>query len=87
MIKPYFETNLGKLYCGDCIEVMKELEDESINLVLTDPPYNIGDKSKVTKENGKILSNHEVWGEWDNYENDYWLDYIFKCFVSKFTKF
>lgn len=27
---------------GDCIELMQEIEDESIDLVLTDPPYNYG---------------------------------------------
>ena len=25
---------------GDCLELMKELDDESVDLVLTDPPYN-----------------------------------------------
>jgi len=24
---------------GDCLEVLKELPDESVDLVLTDPPY------------------------------------------------
>ena len=27
---------------GDCLELMKELPDESVDLVVTDPPYNIG---------------------------------------------
>jgi len=39
MIKPYYETKLGKLYHGDCLEIMPELELESVDLVLTDPPY------------------------------------------------
>jgi site-specific DNA-methyltransferase (adenine-specific) len=32
---------LNKIYCGDCLELMKELPDKSIDLVLTDPPYGI----------------------------------------------
>ena len=28
-----------KLYQGDCLEVMKNIEDESVDLILTDPPY------------------------------------------------
>lgn len=28
-----------KLYQGDCLEVMKNIEDRSIDLILTDPPY------------------------------------------------
>lgn len=39
---PYFETTLGKLYCGDCLEIMKEMDDKSVDLVLTSPPYNTG---------------------------------------------
>ncbi len=31
------ETN--KIYQGDCLELMKELEDNSIDLVITSPPY------------------------------------------------
>ena len=31
-----------ELYCGDCLEIMKTIPDKSINLVLIDPPYNIG---------------------------------------------
>ena len=38
-MKPYYETELGKLYHGDCLEIMPELEP--IDLVLTDPPYGI----------------------------------------------
>lgn len=41
MIKPYFETELGKLYHGDCLEIMREMIDKSADLVLTDPPYGI----------------------------------------------
>lgn len=25
--------------CGDCLELMKEIPDESIDLIVTDPPY------------------------------------------------
>lgn len=30
-----------KLYNKDCLEVMKDMEDKSIDLVITDPPYEI----------------------------------------------
>ena len=39
---PYYETELGKLYHGDCLEIMPQLEP--VDLVLTDPPYGIGKK-------------------------------------------
>ena len=36
----YYETNLTKLYNGDCVDVMKQINDK-VSLVITSPPYNI----------------------------------------------
>jgi site-specific DNA-methyltransferase (adenine-specific) len=36
----WFRTNLGVLYKGDILEVLKFLPDESVDLVIADPPYN-----------------------------------------------
>lgn len=33
---------LNKIHQGDCLEVMKQIDDNSIDLILIDPPYNIG---------------------------------------------
>jgi len=30
---------LNKIYCWDCLEVMKQIPEKSIDLILTDPPY------------------------------------------------
>ena len=35
----YFHTENGVLLCGDCLEVMKLIPKESVDLILTDPPY------------------------------------------------
>lgn len=32
---------INKIYCMDCLEGMKEMEDDSVDLILTDPPYNL----------------------------------------------
>jgi len=37
-----------KLLHGDCLELMKDIPDKSVDLILTDPPYNIG-KAKWDK--------------------------------------
>lgn len=38
-MKPYHETPHGVLYHGDCLEVMKEMADKSVELTVTSPPY------------------------------------------------
>lgn len=47
---------------GDCLEVMRDIPDGSVDLVLCDPPYNIGVKSEV---GGKEISHD--WDKIDNY--------------------
>lgn len=33
---------IGHIVCTDCLDILKQLPDKSIDLVLTDPPYGIG---------------------------------------------
>lgn len=53
----------SELYCGDCLEVMKQIPDNSVDLVLTDPPYKIitgGRKDGVnSKRPNGILSENK----------------------------
>lgn len=58
-MKPYFETELGKLYHGDCIEIMPNLL--TVDLVITDPPYNVGKNYGVATNDRK--GRKEYW-EW-----------------------
>ena len=37
-----FEDMINQIITGDCLEVMKDIPDKSIDLVLTDPPYGAG---------------------------------------------
>lgn len=38
-MEPFYETRLGKAYLGDALAVMRGLPDESINLIVTSPPF------------------------------------------------
>jgi site-specific DNA-methyltransferase (adenine-specific) len=43
----YPEDFINKVICGDCLEVMKDIPDKSIDLVITDPPYGINYQSNM----------------------------------------
>lgn len=62
-----------QLYQGDCLEVMKQIPDDSIDLVLTDPPYNI---RVNTKRRGKRAVN-----PWDVIPNyiDWCIAWLKEC--------
>ena len=64
----YFRTDLGVLYCGDCLEILSLIEDK-VDLILTDPPYGIQQMTyRKNKSRGKIAktTNYNDNLEWDN---------------------
>lgn len=38
-VKPYYKTNLGAAYLGDSLELLRKIPDNSVNLILTSPPF------------------------------------------------
>jgi DNA modification methylase len=56
------ETTEIKLYNNDCLIQLKELEDNSVDSIVTDPPYEISFMSKGWDGTG-IAFNQEVWKE------------------------
>lgn len=40
-MKPYFELAGVRIYHGDCRDILPSLDEDSVDLVVTDPPYGI----------------------------------------------
>lgn len=88
-----------KLYHGDCLEKLKLIEDKSVNLVLIDPPYNIGkakwDKwktvedyvefmGKVFLEIQRVLKDN---GSFYFFHNDFLQTAELQCWIRRNTEF
>lgn len=59
---------------GDCIDRMQSIPNESIDLLLTDPPYNLGLFMKHRGTNmGKLRENHFAVSDWDQISVEEWL--------------
>ncbi len=55
---PAYQTQLGAAYCGDSLRLLEQLEDSSVNLVITSPPFAL----QREKEYGN--KNQEDYLEW-----------------------
>ena len=53
---------LNKIYTGDCLKLFKKVDDNSIDLIIADPPYGI-DKDFGNGETWK-LDKHKEWFNW-----------------------
>lgn len=55
-MEPIFQTELGKLYNADCLEMLPHVGDATVDLVFADPPFNLnkeygeGVKDSLTEE-------------------------------------
>ena len=61
-MKPYLSAPEFDLWHGDCIEVMRGLPADSVDSVVTDPPYELGFMGKGWDNSG-IAYRVEVWSE------------------------
>ena len=53
---------MNKIIHGDCLDKLKELEDNSIDSIVTDPPYELGFMGKSWDNTG-IANNKDMWAE------------------------
>ena len=71
---PRYILEPNKIHFGDCLELFKQIDDDSISLCLTDPPYNI-----ARDNNFHTMGRAGIdFGQWDK-EADI-FSYIKECF-------
>ena len=71
------------LYNDNCIEAMKSIGDNTIDLIITDPPYNLGNFMKDRDTNLKKMRDN-FFGDagWDNMDISEWSESMEQFFES-----
>ena len=54
---------MGKIIKGDAIEFMKTLEDESVDLIVTDPPYKVTSRGNAGSSGGMMQTKLSMQGK------------------------
>ena len=54
--------NRNEIYLGDCIELLKDMESGSVDLVFADPPFNIGYAYNTYKDN-LPYEDYKIWSK------------------------
>lgn len=80
---------LNKVNQGDCIEIMDQMPEKSIDLVVTSPPYNIRNSTGGGMKNGSgglwknaALLNGYADGNTDNMPYEDYVEWQRKCLTS-----
>ena len=71
---------------ADCLETLKNIGDNSIDLLITDPPYNLGEFMKKRQTNLKQMRNNVfVTAGWDNDSYEVWYEHM-RRFLSEASR-
>ena len=71
------------LYNGDCSLEMNKIADRSVEIILTDPPYNLGNFMINRSTNlSKMRDNFCANAGWDNLEFDDWVNHMDNFFAD-----
>ena len=81
-IAPKHDLPLGQILDGDCVEAMRRLPDNSVDLVFADPPYNLqlgGDLNRPDGSHVDAVTDH--WDQFDSFKvyDDFSKAWLAEC--------
>jgi site-specific DNA-methyltransferase (adenine-specific) len=62
-MEPIFLTNLGKLYEADCLAVLPQLPENSVDTIFADPPFNLRKPYGNLADDNRSESTYLAWCE------------------------
>jgi len=60
-ISAFYRNELGCLYNADCIQVMRMIPDDTVDMIFADPPFNIGKTYDPGVKDNLTVSNYINW--------------------------
>ena len=61
MSKPYFVNDFATLYYGNCLKILKQLGDKTIDVIFADPPYFLSSGGVSCRSGKQVCVNKANW--------------------------
>ena len=77
-----FESMLNNIILGDSIEIMKQIPNNSIDLIFADPPYNLQLENDLYRPNEtKVNGVSEEWDKFKSFKDydDFTFNWLSEC--------
>ena len=69
--KPHFSSNNFVLYLADCIDILNQLPENSVDMIFADPPYNLSNGGFTVHAGKRVSVNKGAWDKSKGFEDDY----------------
>ncbi|NCC71219.1 site-specific DNA-methyltransferase, partial [bacterium] len=70
-MEPYFKTNEVELYHDDCLNILNEISENSIDMIFADPPYFLSNGGISCKAGKMVSVNKADWDKSNGFEKDF----------------
>ena len=66
----YLKSIENKIVLGDCIEVLNQMPEESVDLIFADPPYNLQLAGELLRpNNSKVMGVDDDWDQFNSFKD------------------
>ena len=81
MLKPYYEKPEFKLYQSNCLDILAEFPEGSVDMIFADPPYNLSNGGFTVHAGRRVSVNKGTWDKSNGFEEDFdfHLNWIRAC--------
>lgn len=69
--KPYFKGESFALYKGNCVDVLNQLPENSVDMIFADPPYNLSNGGFSVHAGRMVSVNKGDWDKSKGFKDDY----------------
>ena len=73
--RPYFIKDNFVLYLGDCIDILSQLPENSVDMIFADPPYNLSNGGFTVHAGRMVSVNKGMWDISRGFSDDYDFHY------------
>ncbi len=69
--KPYFMDGNFVLYHGDCLDILNQLPENSVDMIFADPPYNLSNGGFTVHAGRMVSVDKGLWDVSKGFQDDY----------------
>jgi len=75
MLQPYYQKENFKLYLGDSLEIIPQVEENGFDMIFSDPPYNLSNGGFTVHAGKRVSVNKGQWDKSNGFKSDYDFHY------------
>lgn len=70
-MQPFFDTTNFKLYLGNCLDILQQFSDNSVDMIFADPPYMLSNGGFSVHSGKRVSVDKGIWDKSKGFNDDF----------------